>query len=163
MFESEIFVRNRNGVKVLVISAVILFITLIASSQVEDIKWSVDGDSYYRIEKNELLQYTLPDNKPVVVLSKQQLTPSGSTNPLQFSYYLLSGDQQKVLLFTNTKRVWRLNSKGDYWMLDRKSGSLSQLGKSLPPSSLMFAKFSPDGNSVAYVSGNNIYVEDLGT
>ena len=25
----------------------------------------------------------------------------------------------------------------------------------------MFAKFSPDGNSVAYVSGNNIYVEDL--
>jgi dipeptidyl-peptidase-4 len=163
MFESEIFVRNRNGVKVLVISAVILFITLIASSQVADIRWSVDGNSYYRVEKNELLQYTLPDNKPIVVLSKQQLAPSGSTNPLQFSYYLLSGDQQKVLLFTNTKRVWRLNSKGDYWMLDRKSGSLNQLGKSLPPSSLMFAKFSPDGNSVAYVSGNNIYVEDLGT
>ena len=27
----------------------------------------------------------------------------------------------------------------------------------------MFAKFSPDGNSVAYVGGNNIYVEDLNT
>ena len=163
MFESEIFVRNRSGVKVFVISAMILCITLIASSQVADIRWSVDGNSYYRVEKNELLQYTLPDNKPVVVLSKQQLTLSGSANPLQFSYYLFSGDQQKVLLFTNTKRVWRLNSKGDYWMLDRKSGSLIQLGKSLPPSSLMFAKFSPDGNSVAYVSGNNIYVEDLVT
>jgi dipeptidyl-peptidase-4 len=66
-------------------------------------------------------------------------------------------------LFTNTKRVWRLNSRGDYWMLDRKAGSLSQLGKTLPASSLMFAKFSPDGNSVAYVSGNNIYVEDMRT
>jgi dipeptidyl-peptidase-4 len=163
MFESEIFVRNRSGVKVFVISAIILCITLITSSQVADIRWSVDGNSYYRVEKNELLQYTLPDNKPVVVLPKQQLTLSGSANPLQFSYYLFSGDQQKILLFTNTKRVWRLNSKGDYWMLDRKSGSLIQLGKSLPPSSLMFAKFSPDGNSVAYVSGNNIYVEDLVT
>jgi dipeptidyl-peptidase 4 len=163
MFKSEIFIRNRGGVKVFVISAAILFITLISSSQVADISWSVDGNSYYRVEKNELLQYTMPDNKPVVVLSKQQLTPSGSTNPLQFSYYSFSGDQQKVLLFTNTKRVWRLNSRGDYWILDRKSGSLCQLGKTFPQSSLMFAKFSPDGNSVAYVSGNNIYVENLGT
>jgi dipeptidyl-peptidase-4 len=66
-------------------------------------------------------------------------------------------------VFTNTKKVWRLNTKGDYWLVDRKSGSLSQLGKTLPASSLMFAKFSPDGNSVAYVSDNNIYVEDLAT
>ena len=66
-------------------------------------------------------------------------------------------------MFTNTKRVWRLNTKGDYWVLDRSTGSLKQLGKTLPPSSLMFAKFSPDGNSVGYVSGNNIYAEDLST
>ena len=145
------------------ITAVIMFVTLAASSQVGDIRWSADGNSYYRIEKNELVQYTLPDNKPVIILSKQQLTPAGVESPLQFSYYSFSSDQQKVLLFTNTKRVWRLNSRGDYWMLDRKTGSLSQLGKTLPASSLMFAKFSPDGNSVAYVSGNNIYVEDPGT
>ena len=48
-------------------------------------------------------------------------------------------------------------------MFDRRTGSLNQLGKSLPASSLMFAKFSPDGNSVAYVSGNNLYVEELGS
>jgi dipeptidyl-peptidase-4 len=140
-----------------------MFVTLVASSQVGDIRWSADGNSYYRIEKNELIQYTLPDNKPAVILSKQQLTPAGDTGPLQFNYYSFSSDQQKVLLFTNTKRVWRLNSKGDYWMFDRKTGTLSQLGKTLPASSLMFAKFSPDGNSVAYVSGNNIYVEEPGT
>jgi dipeptidyl-peptidase-4 len=98
-----------------------------------------------------------------VILTRQQLTPAGSTNPLQFSYYNFSGDQQKVLIFTNTKRVWRLNTKGDYWMFDRVSGTLTKLGKSLPSSSLMFAKFSPDSKSVAYVSGNNIYVEDLET
>ena len=163
MFNSEICIKNRSGLKVFFITAVIMFVTLVASSQVGDIRWSADGNSYYRIEKNELVQYTLPDNKPAVILSKQQLTPAGDTSPLQFSYYSFSSDQQKVLLFTNTKRVWRLNSKGDYWMLDRKTGTLSQLGKTLPASSLMFAKFSPDGNSVAYVSGNNIYVEDPGT
>ena len=163
MFKTEFILKSKTGLKAFVISVLVLFVSQIASSQVGDIKWSVDGNSYYRLEKNELVQYTLPDNKPLVILSKQQLTPTGSTNPLQISYYSFSSDQQKVLLFTNTKRVWRLNSRGDYWILDRKSGSLSQLGKTLPASSLMFAKFSPDGNSVAYVSGNNIYVEDLAT
>jgi dipeptidyl-peptidase 4 len=154
----------RDGIlKVLVLAILITFITLTASSQSGEIRWSNDGNSYYRIEKGELVQYLLPDNKPVVVLSKQQLTPSGDTKSLQVSYYSFSADQQKMLLFTNTKRVWRLNTKGDYWMLDRGTGVLTKLGKSLPPSSLMFAKFSPDGKSVAYVSGNNIYVEDLAT
>ncbi len=68
-----------------------------------------------------------------------------------------------MLLFTNTKKVWRYHTRGDYWVLDRKSGALHQLGKGLPESSLMFAKFSPDANKVAYVSKNNIYVEDLNT
>jgi dipeptidyl-peptidase-4 len=163
MFKTEFVLKSKTGLKAFVISVLVLFVSQIASSQGGDIKWSVDGNSYYRLEKNELVLYTLPDNKPLVILSKQQLTPTGSANPLQISYYSFSSDQQKVLLFTNSKRVWRLNSRGDYWILDRKSGSLSQLGKTLPASSLMFAKFSPDGNSVAYVSGNNIYVEDLAT
>ncbi|MFX9050363.1 DPP IV N-terminal domain-containing protein, partial [Acinetobacter baumannii] len=38
-----------------------------------------------------------------------------------------------------------------------------KLGKDKPASSLMFAKFSPDGNTVAYVSNYNIYVENLAT
>ncbi len=129
MFKSELFLRSKMRIKIFFISLLILFASLNVSSQVGDIRWSIDGNSYYKVEKNELVQYTLPDNKPVVVLSKQQLTPQGSSNPLQFSFYSFSDDQQKVLLFTNTKRVWRLNSRGDYWMLDRKTGSLTQLGK----------------------------------
>jgi dipeptidyl-peptidase-4 len=161
MFIIEI--RKRNSLRLVSIALLVFFVSLIGSSQSGELKWSSDGNSYYQIEKNELVQYTLPENKPVVILSNQQLTPSGSSDPLHFSYYSFSSDQQKVLLFTNTKRVWRLNTKGDYWMLDRKSGSLTQIGKNFPASSLMFAKFSPDGNSVAFVSWNNIYVEDLAT
>jgi dipeptidyl-peptidase-4 len=163
MIISEASPMRKAGLKLFVVSILVLFVTLTVSSQVGDVRWSVDGNSYYRVEKNELVQYILPDNKPVVILSKQQLTPAGSSVPLQINFYSFSSDQQKVLLFTNTKKVWRLNTKGDYWVLDRTSGSLTQMGKTLPSSSLMFAKFSPDGKSVGYVSGNNIYVEDIAT
>ncbi len=104
MFKSEIFLKSNRGLKISFISFLILFVSFIASSQVADIKWSVDGNSYYRVENSELVQYTLPDNKPVIVLSRQQLTPSGSTIPLKFSFYSFSADQQKVLMFTNTKK-----------------------------------------------------------
>ncbi|WP_338358560.1 S9 family peptidase [Yeosuana marina] len=126
-------------------------------------KWSNDGNSYYRIVNNNIVLYSLPSNDSKVLVSKEQLTPVGSEKPLEVSYFNISDDEQKVLLFTNTKRVWRINTKGDYWVLNKATGSLQQLGKTLPESSLMFAKFSPDGKSVAYVSGNNIYVEDLST
>lgn len=125
------------------------------------VKWSRDDNSYYRTVNDEIVQYSLPENKGQVIVTKQQLTPQGSKSPLKLSFYTFSADKQKVLLFSNTKQVWRLRTKGDYWVLNLKNNSLTQLGKSLPPSSLMFAKFSPDGNSVAYVCQNNIYVEDL--
>jgi dipeptidyl-peptidase 4 len=127
----------------------------------QQIKWSADGNSYYRLEQNEINQYTLPDRKKVVLASKQQLTPAGENEPLKISNYSFSDDQKKVLLFTNTQRVWRLNTKGDYWVLDLSNGSLKQVGKNRPPSTMMFAKFSPDGARVAYVSEYNIYVEDI--
>jgi dipeptidyl-peptidase-4 len=46
-------------------------------------------------------------------------------------------------------------------VLDIASGKLNQLGKGRPAQSLMFAKFSPNGKKVAYVSEHNIYAEDL--
>ncbi len=133
------------------------------TAQTRGIRWAKEGDSYYRVEKGEIFRYSLPANEAEIIISKAQLTPGGSNEALKISYYAFSHDQQKVLLFTNTSRVWRLNTRGDYWVVDRHDSTLKQLGKTLPPSSLMFAKFSPDGRSVAYVSGNNIYVEDLGT
>ncbi|WP_315816406.1 DPP IV N-terminal domain-containing protein [Paraflavitalea speifideaquila] len=59
------------------------------------------------------------------------------------------------------QKVWRLNTRGDYWVFDRNTNTLKKVGKGRPVSSLMFAKFSPDGAKVAYVSEYNLYVEDL--
>jgi len=75
--------------------------------------------------------------------------------------YHWSADNSKLLIFTNTRKVWRYHTRGDYWVLDLKTRKLGQLGKGIPATTLMFAKFSPDAARVAYVSQNNIYVESL--
>ncbi|GGK11164.1 peptidase S9 [Yeosuana aromativorans] len=149
--------------KSLLFIAIAILVSYQGFSQSAGLKWSNDGNSYYIVQNNSIVQYTLPQNEPKILISAAELTPKGAANPLEINYFTFSDDAQRVLLFTNTKKVWRLHTKGDYWVLNVATGSLQQLGKSLPESSLMFAKFSPDGKSVAYVSGHNIYVEDLST
>ncbi len=127
------------------------------------IKWATDGNSYYRIDGGDIVQYLLPQNNKTVIFSKQQLTPQGQQRALGVRSFQFSANGKKILLFTDTKRVWRLNTKGNYWVADRNTGAIQQIGKDRPASSLMFAKFSPDGNKVAYVSEYNLYVEDLAT
>src|SRR5688572_29593739 len=127
------------------------------------IEWTKEGNGYYRVEGGEIVLYTLPQNTKTVLVGKSQLTPAGKTAPITFRSFSVSDNEQRWLLFTNTKKVWRLQTRGDYWVLDTQTGSLQQIGKNRPASSLMFAKFSPDASKVAYVSDYNLYVEDLGT
>ena len=82
-------------------------------------------------------------------------------HPSAIDDYAFSADRSRLLIFTNSQRVWRTNTRGDYWVLDRSSHELHKLGGDAPPASLMHAKFAPDGLRVAYVRSNNIYVEDL--
>jgi dipeptidyl-peptidase 4 len=91
------------------------------------------------------------------------LTPAGATKPLKVQSFDYSNDKAKVLLFVNTVKVWRYNTRGDYWVMNNTTGKLIQLGKGLPSQSLMFAKFSPDSKMVAYVSERNIYAEVIAT
>ncbi|MGB5653073.1 MAG: S9 family peptidase [Robiginitalea sp.] len=139
---------------------VLVFLISLGFRGQSQVNWTNDGDSYFELENNELKTYTLPAHEEETIISRTQLTPQGSSEPLEVAHFSFSSDQQKILLFTNTQRVWRLNTKGDYWVFDFKTNTLKQLGKGLPPASLMFAKFSPDGTKIAYVSENNIYSED---
>ena len=143
------------------IAILLIMISLAIPQSVLAQKWSADGNDYYRIENNGIVAYTLPVNKAKKIVSQDQLTPPKAKSPLKFSYFAFSDDQQKLLIFTKTEKVWRLNTRGDYWVLDILTNKLTQLGKTLPSSSLMFAKISPDAKSVAYVSNRNIYVEQL--
>ena len=97
------------------------------------------------------------------LVKPEELIPEGQQSTLRFSNYSWSNDESQLLIFTNTKRVWRHNTRGDYWVFDMEKKKLKQLGTSLSESSLMFAKFSPDNSKVAYVSHSNLYVEEIAT
>ena len=96
-----------------------------------------------------------------VLITAAQLTPPGAASPLEVEDLSWSADGQRVLIFTNTRRVWRTNSRGDYWLLDRQAGRLKKLGGDVPEASLLYAQFNPGATKVAYVRQNDLYVEDL--
>ncbi len=126
----------------------------------QGVHWSKDGTGYYEAKANEIVFNDLASAKTKVLLTKEQLTPNGASQPLSVRNFFLSDDGNQVLVYTNTKRVWRYDTRGDYWLINVTNHSVQKLGANLPTSSLMFAKFSPDGSKVAYVSGYNLYVED---
>ena len=124
-------------------------------------QWLPDGSGYRDVDEGEIVEVSLPSQQQKVIVSKQLLTPTGSTEALNMRSYTVNQAGDKFLIYTNTKKVWRYHTRGDYWILDLPSKSLKKLGKGLPESSLMFAKFSPDGKQVAYVSKHNVYSESI--
>jgi dipeptidyl-peptidase-4 len=142
------------------------FLTLLffcTSLNAQGFKWTRDGGSYYTNDAGDIVKNDLPSFSKTVVVPKALFKPHPDSNALSVRDFSFSADDKKVLIYTNTKRVWRQDSRGDYWVLDLADKKLRKLGKGKPVSSMMFAKFSPDGKKVAYVSEFNIYVEDIAT
>ncbi len=133
------------------------------------VRWMKNNKGYSTLEYNreargnDIIEYDAETGVRKVLVNAKQLMPAGSNKPLNVGNYIWNNDNSKLLLFTNTRKVWRQNSRGDYWVLNLTNGRLTQLGKGLGEATLMFAKFSPDGGRVAYVSKLNIYTENIAT
>lgn len=131
-------------------------------------QWQADGSGYLMLEPSsanrgalDLVRYDAASGARTVLVAAQSLIPTGAPSPLVIEEFTLSADNKRLLIFTNSARVWRSNTRGDYWVFELASKKLQKLGGTAKPSSLMFAKFSPDATRVGYVRENNIYVENL--
>jgi len=144
-------------------------------------RWLEDGSGYTTLEESEdqaknenedenddedgaaedIVRYDPQTGEREIMVASARLIPEGESKPLEIDNYIWSDDGTKLLVFTNTKRVWRTNTRGDYYVLDLKSWELMKLGGDAEASTLMFAKFSPDAGRVGYVCEKNIYVQDL--
>lgn len=130
------------------------------------VNWLKDGAHFSKIEKNddgrfEVYAYDAKNNKREVLIPADLLVNPETGRQIPVSSFQFTEDNSKVMIFTNTRRVWRYNTRGDYWVADLKTGTVRRLGTQFPEASLMYAKFSPDGKMAGYVSGNNIYTEDI--
>ncbi len=134
-------------------------------------RWLAGGGAYTTLEQSregkggqDLVRYDVASGARTVLVSAPRLIPRGDSVPLTVEDYVWSADERQLLVFTNSAPVWRQNTRGDYWALDLRTWRLRKLGgPRARPSTLMFAKFSPEGGRVAYVRENNLYVEHLAT
>ncbi len=148
-------------------------------------RWLEDGSGYTTLEESEnqadvdddpeggeddedrkakdIVRYDPQTGGRRILVASKRLIPEGESEPLEIKNYSWSDDGKKLLVFTNSKRVWRTNTRGDYWVLDLQTWDLRKLAPDAEASTLMFAKFSPDGKRVAYVREMNIYVQNLKT
>ena len=131
-------------------------------------RWLTDGSSYTTVEPSsasagghDIVRYDAATGSRQVLVSSARLIPEGHTTALEIDDYHWSPDGRFLLLFTNSRRVWRQNTRGDYWVIDRETWAMHQLGGDARPSTLMFAKFAPTGRRVAYVREHNLYVEEF--
>ena len=132
--------------------------------------WLSDGTGYTTLERaaggkagQDLVRYDAETGLKTILVPAARLVPPGDTTPLNVEEYSWSADGRRLLIFTNSQQVWRTNTRGDYWVLDLAGWTLKKLGGTGPASTLMFAKFSPDGGRVGWVryAEYNLYVEDI--
>ncbi len=129
-------------------------------------RWLEDGTGYTTLERAEkgdgrdIVRSDPATGRRVVLVAAARLKPDGAKSPPAIADYAWSADGRALLVFTNARRVWRQDTRGDYWVFDLAAGTLRKLGGDVPEASLMFAKFSPDGRRVAFVRDANLYVQD---
>ncbi|MFC1549866.1 S9 family peptidase [Candidatus Neomarinimicrobiota bacterium] len=135
---------------------------------ISDMRWSTDGSFYSRLEESkdyigfeDIVIYNTESGVRSILVAAGDLVPGKGEDPLTIDDYDLQLDNELVIIYTNSKRVWRRDTRGDYWVLTLSTGKLKQLGKFAEPSTLMFATVSPNGQKVAYVVRNDLYVEDV--
>ena len=146
----------------------IVNISALARVLPQDVIWNDDETGYYVVKNNSIVLVSTKGKEDKIILS------SADVSDMKIESFGFSKNMSKALIFTNSKRVWRYNTRGDYWVYDLESRNGKRLGSDLPEASLMFAKFSPDSKKVAYVSKEiipnsfrnsstraNIYIEDV--
>ncbi|MDX2436129.1 MAG: DPP IV N-terminal domain-containing protein [Acidobacteriota bacterium] len=135
-------------------------------------RWLVDGSGYTTLELSpdfeeakDIIRYDPATEERVVMVPAAALVPGEGVEPLEIDDYQWSEDGTQLLVFTNTERVWRRNTRGDYWLLNIETAAFRKLGGKTPESTMMFAKISPDGQRVAWVNfdDKDLYVQDLAT
>ncbi|MEE4246479.1 MAG: S9 family peptidase, partial [Kangiellaceae bacterium] len=123
-------------------------------------KSSVSSDQ--EIKGSDIVFYKPDGSGRKVLVNFEKLTPNGQGKPVTINDYAWSSNGKWLLVYTNSKKVWRSRSRGDYWVLNLANDRFFRLGGSkVDASQLMFAKFSPDSNSIAYVYYNNIFSQSL--
>jgi dipeptidyl-peptidase 4 len=126
---------------------------------IEGIRSMMDGEHYTTLNQFfyiDKYSYETGDYIETLFSVKDIQNP-----PFDFFYeYTFNADESKLLITTEIEAIYRHSFKANYYIFDlitRKLEALSEMGKQ------QAASFSPDGNIVAFVRDNNIFIKNLQT
>ncbi len=118
-----------------------------------------DGRFYCATDAQQnLLRFNLVSGKLVdTILSQSVIEQLNNGNSIDLDDVTFSADEQKVLIGTQVESIYRHSSKGVYYVYDIKAKKLVLPTKN----QILYPDFSPNGNLLAYVKDNNLFVYDL--
>ena len=109
-----------------------------------EVRWLPDRPAYLKLEADSasgsggapsLVRYDAATGKREVVVPPARMVPPGDSAPLPVEDYDLSADGKRLLIFTNSRKVWRQNTRGDFYALDLTSWKLTRRARTWSSSS----------------------------
>mgnify|MGYP006281927413 CR=1 FL=1 len=129
-------------------------------------KWAEQGPIITYIESADtadathLMRYNLRTDERTRVIDGTNLYAEDVDRMVPIEGYTFSNEGGKVLIYTDSKEVWRANTKGFYYVYDLDAQTLTPVADR-EKGYQMFAKFNPSATKVAFVRQRDLYVVDL--
>ena len=129
-----------------------------ASEAMQSVCPMPDGETYTQItdDGNRIVSYSFRTGKEVQVLF--DVATARGFQLSRVDGYILSPDGRRMLIQTETKPIYRHSFTAVYYIFDIRNNKLTPLSDGGPQQTPVF---SPDGNQIAFVRENNIYLVKL--
>ncbi|EGX88244.1 extracellular dipeptidyl-peptidase Dpp4 [Cordyceps militaris CM01] len=111
-----------------------------------------DGQYISSNANGDLVRQDIVTGNSTVFLQKGQI-------PSDMSSYWISADDRTVLFAVNATQEYRSSFLADYTILDTATGQSRPLLED-QAGDIQFAQFSPTGDSIAFIRGNDLYLRD---
>lgn len=117
-----------------------------------------DGETYTQIsnDRKRIVKYSFKTGKEVETVF--DVSTARDCNLKSFDGYQMSPDETKILIQTETKSIYRRSFTAVYYIFYIKNNKLEPLSDGGPQ---QVPLFSPDGQQIAFVRDNNIYLVKL--
>lgn len=128
------------------------------ASGIYGIKPMLDGEHYTQIssDRKRIVKYSFKTGEEVETIF--DVTTARDCSLTSFDDYIMSPDERLILIQTETKPIYRRSFTAVYYIYNVRNNKLEPLSNNGPQ---QVPLFSPDGNQIAFVRNNNIYLVKL--
>lgn len=125
---------------------------------ISGIKPMLDGEHYTQIsrDRKKIVKYSFKTGKEVATVF--DVSTARDCTIKSFDDYIMSPDESRILIQTETKPIYRRSFTAVYYIFNVRNNTMEALSEGGPQ---QVPLFSPDGNQIAFVRNNNIYLVKL--